>query len=106
MDTLPTNEDKLALKQKFHDAARKMYPTVGEPGTVWVLTEVLGWSWEDVCQTPVDGFSRDGYARFILDSEGKRQRHPSHPEVALSISRKWSKEDKAKLKDWWWLLGY
>lgn len=101
----PTHTEKLALKQKFHDVARAQYPDVGEPGTVWVLTEVLGWSWEDVTQTPIDGFSREGYARFIL-VDGKRQRHPSHPDVALTIHRKWTKEEKQILKDWWWLIGY
>ena len=36
------------VRQKFWDLARKQYPDVGEPGTVWVLTEVLGYNWDMV----------------------------------------------------------
>ena len=43
------------VRQKFWDLARKQYPDVGEPGTVWVLTEVLGYNWDMVCSISVDG---------------------------------------------------
>ena len=80
------------VRQKFWDLARKQYPDVGEPGTVWVLTEVLGYNWDMVCCISVDGFSRKGYRMMLPDS--------------TMVFRSWSTEEKRKLKDWWWLLGY
>ena len=96
------------VRRKFYDAARKMYPNVGEPGTVWVLTQVLGWDWGRITKTAVDGFGRDGYRVFVLDSEGQRIFDPTAdngiggPKV---VTRKWTNEEKRALKDWWWLLG-
>ena len=80
------------VRQKFWDLARKQYPDVGEPGTVWVLTEVLGYNWGMVCSISVDGFSRKGYRMMLPDS--------------MMVFRSWSTEERRKLKDWWWLLGY
>ena len=80
------------VRQKFWDLARKQYPDVGEPGTVWVLTEVLGYNWDMVRSISVDGFSRNGYRMMLPDS--------------TMVFRSWSTEEKRKLKDWWWLLGY
>ena len=80
------------VRQKFWDLARKQYPDVGEPGTVWVLTEVLGYNWDMVCSISVDGFNRKGYRMMLPDS--------------TMVFRSWSTEEKRKLKDWWWLLGY
>ena len=80
------------VRQKFWDLARKQYPDVGEPGTVWVLTEVLGWPWVKVCSISVDGFSRKGYRMMLPDS--------------TMVFRSWSTEEKRKLKEFWWLLGY
>ena len=80
------------VRQKFWDLARKQYPDVGEPGTVWVLTEVLGYNCDMVCSISVDGISRKGY----------RMKLPA----STVVFRSWSTEEKRKLKDWWWLLGY
>ena len=80
------------VRQKFWDLARKQYPDVGEPGTVWVLTEVLGYNWDMVCSISVDGISRKGYRMKLPDS--------------TVVFRSWSTEEKRKLKEFWWLLGY
>lgn len=92
-------------KRKFYDAARFMYPNVGEPGTVWVLQQVLGWDWDKLRTVSIDGFSRDGYCLFLMNDENK----PIWEEDGSGIkkvTRKWTKQEKSKLKDWWWLLGY
>ena len=94
------------VRQKFWDLARKQYPDVGEPGTVWVLTEVLGWDWDKLTRVAVEGFSRDGYRTFLLDEAGKRTVSDGDPYLVRTVYRKWTKQEKRKLKDWWWLLGY
>lgn len=91
------------VREKFWNAARRAYPNVGEPGTVWVLTEVLGWPWEKVRTTAVDGFSRDGYRTLLLDEDGK---HIVNGDSVQVVYRKWTKQEKSLLKDWWWLIGY
>lgn len=90
---------------KFHQLAKQAYPDVGEPGTVWVLIEVLGWTWEDCTKTAVEGFSREGYRIFQLDAEGKRILADDGYSIK-TVYRKWTSEEKRKLRDWWWLLGY
>lgn len=99
------HKDILETKQKFFDMARQAYPDVGEPGAVWVLTEVLGWDYEMVTKIPVEGFSPAGYKVFILDKDGKRIIDKDGTGFR-AVSRKWTVEEKRKLKDWWWLLGF
>ena len=100
---MPTMNEIGETKQKFHQLARESYPDVGEPETVWVLCEVLGWEYERIQYTAVDGFGRDGYRIFIKDDSGKRIL--AEDGTTLKVSRPWTKSEKAKLKDWWWLLG-
>lgn len=90
---------------KFWDAAKRAFPSVGEPGTVWVLSEVLGWDWDQITHTAVEGFGRDGYRIFLVDDNGKRL-PGDMPFTVRTVYRKWTKAEKSKLKDWWWLLGY
>lgn len=80
------------LRTRFYDIARKEYPNTGEPGTVWVLMNVLDWTWEDVCRTSVDGFGRESYKVYIKED---RQ----------VVTRRWTKAEQSALKEWWWLLG-
>lgn len=89
-------DQKHMLKRKFFDAARVEFPTAGEPGACWVLTHVLGWSWEEIQNTSVEGFSRHGYIKFVRDENGM---------VKEKVSRRWDKNQKAMLREWWWLLG-
>lgn len=91
-------------REKFYALARKAYPNVGEPGTVWVLAEVLGWEWDDIKDVCVDGFSKESYKVFRRDDNGDRVW--SSPNTVKAITRKWTKQEKSLLKDWWWLLGY
>lgn len=90
---------------KFWDAARAQFPGSAEPGTCWVLTEVLGWDWDKISTISVEGFSRDGYRVFQLDGDGKRL-PGSEPGKVRTVYRKWTKQEKSQLRDWWWLLGY
>lgn len=98
MSTEASHKDMHDVKQRFYQAAKTAYPNVAEPGTVWVLMEVLGWNWHDVMHTSIDGFSPEGYRRLIRDEDGHFP--------ATTVTRKWTKEEKAKLREWWWLLGY
>ena len=93
------------VREKFWNAARSAYPDVGEPGTVWVLTEVLGWPWAKVQTIAVEGFSRDGYRTFLFDTYGKRILADDGMSVK-TVYRKWTKQEKSLLKDWWWLLNF
>lgn len=101
---IATAEEISMTRQKFYNAAKEMYPNVGEPGTVWVLTEVLGWPWVKITSISVEGFGRDGYRMLPRDAEGKRIVGPRGGEMR-TVTRKWTNEEKRKLKDWWWLLG-
>lgn len=92
------------VRMKFYDAARSMYPNVGDPGVVWVLTQVLGWSWEDVTCTAQYGLDRSGYRRFVRDQDGKIVRNKNGDEH-LVVTRKWTAQEKSLLKDWWWLIN-
>lgn len=100
--------DMAEVRSKFYDAARTMYPKVGEPGVVWVLTQVLGWSFEDVSRVAVDGFSRQSYRVFVLDENGNHEikRFPNGHKEFVAVTREWTKAEKSKLKEWWWLLGF
>jgi len=93
------------VRVKFWELARRQFPAVGEPGTVWVLSEVLGWDWDQINRTAVEGFSKDGYRLFLLDDNGDRIFNHEKGEVT-KVYRKWTKAERSKLKDWWWLLGY
>lgn len=93
------------VRQKFWDLARKQYPDVGEPGTVWVLTEVLGWPWVKVQTIAVEGFSRKGYRMFRYNDDGTRMRSDDGMGIK-TVYREWTTEEKRKLKEFWWLLGY
>ncbi len=92
------------VREKFWNAARKAYPNVGEPGTVWVLTEVLGWPWAKVQTICVEGFSRQGYRMFQRTPEGEKIYNDD--KSVKSVYREWTKQEKSKLKEFWWLLGY
>lgn len=102
---MPSQKELRETRQKFHQLARESYPNTGEPGTVWVLCEVLGWSWDDVTKTPIEGFSKEGYQRFLTDKDEKPLRKSDGSGIA-TVSRKWTTEEKKLLRDWWWLLGY
>ena len=84
------------VRMKFYDAARSMYPNVGDPGVVWVLTQVLGWSWEDVTCTAEYGLDRSGYRRFVRDQDGKKVRNKNGDEH-LVVTRKWTAQEKRLL---------
>lgn len=92
------------VRMKFYDAARSMYPDVGDPGVVWVVTQVLGWSWEDVTLTVIDGLSRNSYRRFVVGVDGKKVLKKDNDEP-LVVTRKWTTREKSLLKDWWWLIN-
>lgn len=79
------------VKAKFWEVARRQYPDVGEPGVVWVLTEVLGWDWDKVSTVLVGGFSKGSYRIRV-------------PKYGVVVTRAWTKAEKSKLRDWWWLL--
>lgn len=81
-------------KAKFYDLVRQEFPNVGEPGVVWVLTHVLGWEWDKIKSVSIEGFDRHGY-RVIM-----------HGEKYHVVRRNWTKDEKSKLRDWWWLLGF
>lgn len=103
----PTREELTGTRGKFYDLARQAYPGVGEPGAVWVLTEVLGWSWDDVKATAVEGFGRQGYKRFqmhVNQTTGADEKVLVNGSAAF-VTRKWTKNEKSLLKDWWWLLN-
>lgn len=92
-------------REKFFRLAKTAYPEVGEPGTVWVLAEVLGWEWDKIKNIAVEGFSRESYKVFIVDELGNRI--PGEPfQSVKAVTRKWTNEEKRKLRDWWWLLGF
>jgi len=93
------------VRTRFYQAAKSMYPDVGEPGTVWVLTQVLEWPWVKITNVSIDGFGRDGYRQFQTDSSGDRI-YDAHRGELRTVTRKWTNEEKRKLKDWWWLLGF
>jgi hypothetical protein len=101
---IATAEEISMTRQKFYNAAKEMYPNVGEPGTVWVLTEVLGWPWVKVTNVSIDGFGRQGYRIFRLDSTGNKIMDP-HSSEPMRVTRRWTKEELRELRDWWWLLG-
>ncbi len=94
---------KREVAARFMKRAKELYPNVGEPGAVYVLHNILGWSWDDVEKTAVDGFSRQSYRRFLFDDNGKRMRREDGRVAA--VTRKWTNEEKRILRDWWWLLG-
>lgn len=95
-------KDVSDVRQRFYAAARAMYPNVADPGALWVVTQVLGWTDEEVNTTSVEGFGREGYRRFIKDADGM----PVIENGAVkAVTRKWTKAEKSKLKEWWWLLG-
>lgn len=100
---IATAEEISMTRQKFYDAAKSMYPDTGEPGTVWVLMQVLDWPWVKVTNISIDGFGRDGYRQMATDPYGKRIFDDANEIVV--VTRKWTNEEKRKLKDWWWLLG-
>ena len=100
---IATNEEISNVRYNFYNAARAMFPNVGEPGTVWVVTQVLGWDWDKVTRTAVDGFGRESYRVFVLDDKGNRTYDAEHN--IRVVTRKWTSEEKRKLKEWWWLLG-
>lgn len=107
MSTQPTREDIAGTRGKFYDLARQAYPGVADPGAVWVLTEVLGWSWEDIRETSTEGFGRQGYKRFkmhVNHQTGKDEIVRINGSAAF-VTRKWTKQEKSLLKDWWWLLN-
>lgn len=89
---------------KFWEAARRAFPDTAEPGVVWVLTEVLGYDWERVKRISVDGFSRQGYRFFMIHEDGTREYDQDGN--TLAVFRPWTPQEKSKLKDWWWLIGY
>jgi hypothetical protein len=103
-----THKEMVETREKFYQLARQTYPDVGEPGTVWVLCEVLGWDFEKVKLVCVDGFSKESYRVFELNEDGTRVKvvREGGQVYARSITRKWTKEEKRKLRDWWWLLGF
>lgn len=93
-------------RYQFHDLVRRAYPNVGEPGVIWVLIEVLGYTWEQIELISIDGFSREGYRTFVIDPMTNTRLYSQDAREFVHITRKWTKEEKAKLRDWWWLLGY
>lgn len=93
------------VRVKFWDAARKQLPDVGEPGIVWVMTEVLGWDFEKCKTVAIDGFSRKGYRVFLYNDDGSKI-YNFETDTVKSVFREWTAEEKRLLKDWWWLLGY
>lgn len=97
------HQDIVDTRFKFYQAAKSMYPDVTDPGAVWVLTQVLGWDWEKLATVPEDGLTRYGY-RVFKTEDGKRLIHPKTRRPML-VSRKWTKAEKSKLKDWFWLLN-
>lgn len=107
-DTTDFMKNKAETHRKFHDLARASFPNVGEPGAVWVLSEVLGWPMERIERVSVGGFSQKSYRLFQLDSDGKRLVKNPNTEKGevVTVTRKWTQEEKALLKDWWWLLGF
>lgn len=104
---MPTqSEDELTRREvaeRFMKKAKALYPNVGEPGAVYVLEQVLGWTWEKVTHTAVEGFSRHSYRLFVVDEDGHKYYHEDGRVV--TVTRKWTNEEKRLLKDWWWLLG-
>lgn len=101
---IATAEEISMTRQKFYDAAKSMYPDTGEPGTVWVLMQVLGWPWDKITSISIDGFGRDGYRVLVTDQYGERVFDEERQETK-KVTRKWTNEEKRKLRDWWWLLG-
>ena len=95
-DTLEKDRTERETRLKFYDAARGMYPDCGDPGVVWVLSQVLKWDWDDVTLVCQDGFDRKGYARIVRDSRGYLQ------EI---VRRPWTREEARELSSWWWLLN-
>lgn len=96
--------DKEATKQKFYDLAREQYPDVAEPGAVWVLANVLGWPFVKLVEISVNGLSRQSYRMFILDDNGFRIRK-DYGKGFKTVTRYWTKAEKAAMRDWWWLLS-
>lgn len=97
-------KEKSAVHFKFHQLAKQMFPNVGEPGAVWVLSEVLEWPMEQIERVAVEGFDRKGYRLFLLNEDGKRV--STEPGRVRTVYRHWTNEEKRKLRDWWWLLGF
>jgi hypothetical protein len=101
-----THKEMVETREKFFKLAKESFPNTGEPGTVWVLSEVLGWEWDKIKNVAVEGFSKESYRIFILDDMGKRIPSGTNPLTVKTVTRKWTNEEKRKLRDWWWLLGY
>jgi hypothetical protein len=100
-----THKEMVETREKFFKLAKESFPNTGEPGTVWVLSEVLGWEWDKIKNVAVEGFSKESYRIFIVDDMGKRV--PGRDGLSVkTVTRKWTNEEKRKLRDWWWLLGY
>lgn len=101
-------KELVEIRMKFHNLAKQSFPDVGEPGTVWVLSEVLGWDYSRITRVAVDGFNKKSYRMFIMDDDGKPvfttdkygERHTK------MVTRQWTTEERKLLKDWWWLLGF
>jgi hypothetical protein len=102
---LVSHSEMVETRHKFYRLAKQAYPNAGEPGTVWVLSEVLGWDWDQISRTAVEGFDKKGYRVFILQEDGKRTYSDDGVHVK-TVYRKWTSEEKNKLRDWWWLLGF
>lgn len=100
-----SHKEILETREKFYALARKAFPNTAEPGTVWVLSEVLEWEWNKITQVCVEGFSKEGYRVFAFDPHGKKIISDDGISVK-AITRKWTSEEKRKLRDWWWLLGF
>ncbi len=92
------------VAEKFIKLAKERYPDVGEPGVVMVLADYVGWDWEKISRTAVDGFSREGYRLFIIDPDTDKRTYGPNGNV-LTVTRRWTREERRILKDWWWLLG-
>lgn len=97
-------KEKAEVHRKFHDLARQQFPDTGEPGAIWVLSEVLGWPMDKIERVAVEGFDRKGYRLFLLDEDDKRVR--AEDGRVKTVYRNWTNEEKRKLRDWWWLLGF
>lgn len=104
-----TNKEINDTRIKFYNVTKEMFPDVGEPGAVWVLSEVLGWSMDKIQTVTVEGFGKKSYRLFILGEDGQRlytgEDGIDGPK-ARTVTREWTKEEKSKLREWWWLLGF
>ena len=99
-----SNKDVADTRLKFYQAAKVQFPNTADPGACWVLTEVLGWSWDELTLTAEGSMDRKGYQRFVKDAEGKFV-VDGDGRGYTRVTRLWTKQEKSKLAPWWWLLG-